>query len=501
MDYLAICVAILLWLIRPQDWMSGLAGVGFAKYAMIMAMLGLIARAKRDQVSFSLQTPNDTFIGVYLLWIIYTTGEYFDTFKEVLPFAFFYFLTSLILDQPRKLSGFLSCWVFGLLVVVVFALSTHYGFEFAEGSTDLTNLFEGRLALNTWIFNNPNSLGHGVAALIPLSYVWLWWKRGFFSRLLAGVTISAAGFCVYLTQSKGAYLCGFAALGIVFLFRKKLLIQSLVVVLALTAGVAAIKLLPRMNTLSSQEDGIAGRLAIWRIAHSTMENTFVGEGWKKFEAWVSIPLIGSIRKATHGSYVNVGADLGYPGLFLFLAILYTNARVIYFARPPLENIEIQRNQRALLSLFCSYASSAWMIDRAYHTDFFFIAGAIAAFHRQMMQTDHGSIVRESTGDLSYLPSIPQLVGGAAVALSGGSGYRVLNTRLFGNESHPNQHHKLPGFTEVLEENLPSSGLVTKAPGLWLRWQKIGWLDLILIYALFETVLYVWAEIMKNFISF
>lgn len=492
MDYVAICVAILLWLIRPQDWMTGLAGVGFAKYAMIVAMLGLVGRAKRDQVSFSLQTPNDTFIWVYLLWIIYTTGEYFDTFKEVLPFAFFYFLTALILDQPRKLSGFLSCWVFGLIVVVVFALSTHYGFEFAEGSTDLTNLFDGRLALNTWIFNNPNSLGHGVVGLIPIAYVWLWWKRGLLSRLLALLVIAASGFCVYLTQSKGAYLCGFAAFGIVFLFRKRLVIQSLVVVLALTAGVAAIKLLPRMNTLSSQEDGIAGRLAIWRIAHSTMENTFVGEGWKKFEAWVSIPQMGSIRKATHGSYVNVGADLGYPGLFLFLAILYVNGRVVYFARPPLEDIETQRNQRALLSLFCSYASSAWMIDRAYHTDFFFIAGAIAAFQRQMLKTDYRSSNAEHEGNNSHFSLVPQPQGQ----------YRLAYSKVVPNDHMDNnQHDRSSSLSKTLEVDGSSSKIAINAQEAWLRWRKIGWLDLLLILGLFEAVLYVWAEIMKNFISF
>lgn len=501
MDYVAICTAILLWLIRPQDWMSGLAGVGFAKYAMIAAMIGLLGRSKQDQINFGLKTPNDFFVSIYLLWIVYSTGEYFDTFKEVLPFAFFYFLTALILDQPKKLSGFLLCWVVGLVVVVVFALSTHFGIEFAVGSSDLTNLFDGRLALNTWIFNNPNSLGHGAVALIPLSYVWLWWKRGVFCKLLAVVIISAAGFCVYLTQSKGAYLCGFAAFGIVFLFRKKLVVQALVLIIALTGGVAAIKLLPRMNTLSSQEDGIAGRLAIWRIAHSTMETTVVGEGWKKFEAWVSIPRVGAIRKATHGSYVNVGADLGYPGLFLFLAILYANGRAIFTAKPPLEDIETQRNQRALLSLFCSYASSAWMIDRAYHTDFFFIAGAIAAFHRQMIRVDEPPTHSKIDDGAACLDSFSGMAGQARFALANAPASPLLKSGFLNQVADSLNLDSARGASHYA--NSPSVALNT-SPNLrdsWLRWEKISWVDLLLIYGLFEVVLLVWSEIMTNFISF
>lgn len=506
MDYAAICLAILLWLIRPQDWMTGLAGVGFMKYAMLAALLGLFTRSPERRVSFRLSSPADYFVIGYLTWIIYTTGDYFDTFKEVLPFAVFYFVTAYALDTPRRLAVFLQCWCVGLLVVALFALSSHWGMEMAEGSQDLTTLFDGRLALNTWIFNNPNSLGHGVVALIPFSYVLMWWKRPMLTKLAALGFIAAAGYCVFLTQSKGAYLCGFAAFGIVFLFRKRLVIQAVVIAIALTSGVAAIKLLPRMNTMSAQEDGIAGRLAIWQIAHGTMVNTVTGEGWKKFEAWVTIPKVGAIRKATHGSYVNVGADLGYPGLFLFLAVLYANGRTTFLSRPPDDDLVSQRNQKALLSLVCSYAASAWMIDRAYHTDFFFIAGAVAAFHRQMTrgmssaadEADDASM-QNAPGEAAFSLSPafgPRLaLAGAEGALSGGNSPQ-LQVGVYQKTGHAKAPHKVADVNaSALEEAeaLP--------PVSFLNWHRIGLMDLILIYCLFEGVLHLWVEIMTNFISF
>lgn len=38
-------------------------------------------------------------------------------------------------------------------------------------------------------------------------------------------------------------------------------------------------------------------------------------------------------------------------------------------------------------------------------------------------------------------------------------------------------------------------------GTWLSWRKIGVIDVLLIYGLFELVLYTWVEIMTHFISF
>lgn len=471
--------------------MNGLAGVGFMKYAMLFAVMGLWARQRKGQWRM-FSSPADYVVTFYLVWIVLATGEYLDTAKEVLPFAVFYFATALSQDSVRRLKQFLNCWMVGLCVVTVFALSTHFGAEFAAGSSDLTEYFDGRLALNTWIFNNPNSLGHGVVALIPLSYVWLWWRRPLMMKLLAACVIYTAGYCVFLTQSKGAYLCGAASLGIVLLFRKKLIVQVFLIILAMTSGVAALKLLPRMDTMNASEDGIAGRLIIWQMAHNAMANTNTGEGWKKFEAWVTIPKQGVVRKATHGSYVNIGADLGYPGLFLFLAVLYCGGRTVLQARPPPEETDEGRLQRALLSLLASYGASAWMIDRAYHTDFFFIAGVIAAFHRLAsapeQKVDGGSL---PASDERSFAAAPLLLSAPSPAIGGRGGSGALEgLRL-----------SMMPVTEGGGGHGEFSGAGLHPPAAWLSWKRIGVVDVLLIYGLFELVLYTWVEIMTHFISF
>ncbi len=523
MDYFAIRIAILLWLVRPQDWMSGFGGFQFMQYAMLLAIIGVWRRPEGFTFKMLFHSPADWLALSYLGWIVYTTGDWIGTARALLPFAAFYYCTALTLDSVPRLKGFLNYWVAGLGIVGIFALSTNFGFDLAPGSSDLTSSFGGRLALNTWIFNNPNGLGHGLVALIPLAYVWLIWKRPGGLKLLGFALIAISAYAVFLTQSKGAYLCGAAALTVVWLFRKPKFLQLTILVVVLTAGVAAIKLLPRMETLSDKEDGIAGRLMIWQMAYNAMANTKTGEGWKKFEAWVQSEEYGLFKKATHGSYANIGADLGYAGLFLFVGIMYAGARTIYQTQldpdESEESAESVRCQRALLSLLSSFATSAWILDRAYHTDYFILAGAIAAFHRLMSQ----QVVSEGEAQPAPAADSPQsslaLAWGPQPALAA----PLAPSPLIAFDRQPALDVSaglLPNVTRpmVAFERQPGLDLTPAFPGSPahvvasdaspedaslrppLVWPRLTLMDFILMTAALFAVIFLWERMMTNFIS-
>lgn len=501
MDYVAVCISILLWLVRPQDWMSGFAGVNFMTYAMIVGMIGLYRRPGGVAIRHFTQSPADLLVISYLAWTVWTTGSWFELTKAMLPFAAFYFVTALALNTPRRLHTFLNCWVAGLSIVMVFALSTVYGFEFVPGSLDLTEQFNERLALNTWIYNNPNALGHGVVALIPAAYIWLIWRRSGGIRVLGLAIIAGAAQVTVLTGSKGAYLCGAFAVTIMLMFRKSRIVQIFMLVCMLTAGVGALKMLPRMETLDSKEAGIAGRLLIWQMAHNAMVNTRTGEGWKVFEAWIDTEDWGLIRKATHGSYVNVGADLGYMGLMLFVGILYANSRTLLQARVDPEDVELERCQRLLLSLTASFVASAWIIDRAYHTDYFILAGVVAAFHRLMtapkISPEDEEAQDEQVPTLAALAQLPALA------------------RVMPQLAGMGQAATLPMSSALLPENAAlARGIATRAdavkaeneedderPRIGLNWRRLQGLDIVCMIALLFAVDRIWQYLMTSFISF
>lgn len=493
------------------------------QYAMLLAIIGVYRRPEGFSFKMLFHSPADWLALTYLGWIVYTTGDWIGTARALLPFAAFYYCTALTLNSVERMKGFINYWVAGLGIVGIFAVSTNFGFDLAPGSADLTSSFGGRLALNTWIFNNPNGLGHGLVALIPLAYVWLIWRRPGNMKLLGFGLIAIAAYTAYLTQSKGAYLCGAAALTVVWLFRKPKFLQLTIIFVVLTAGVAAIKLLPRMETLSDKEDGIAGRLMIWQMAYNAMANTRTGEGWKKFEAWVQSEEYGLFRKATHGSYANVGADLGYPGLFLFVGLMYAGARTLYQTQldpdESDETTESVRCQRALLSLLSSFAISAWILDRAYHTDYFILAGAIAAFHRIMSQKK----VPEGEAQTAPVEDAPQsslaLAWGPQPALAAPQA----QSPLIAFERQPALDVSaglLPSVTQpmVAFERQPGLEMTPAFPGnpshvvvleggpedeslqAPLVWPRLTLMDFILMTAALFAVIFVWERMMTNFIS-
>lgn len=443
-------------------------------------------------------------VTAYLIWIVWTSSDWFGTAKALVPYVGFYFVTALSLNTWKRMETFMTCWVAGLFCVSLLALSTVYGFELAEGSQSITDGFKGRLALNTWIYNNPNSLGHGVAVSIGLAYVWWFWNRGFGLRLLALAAMAGAAQVVYETESKGAYLSGAAVVTVSLLFKRSKLTQVIVVALMMSVGLAGLKMLPRMETMDSEEGGIAGRLVIWQLAYNAMETTVTGEGWKQFEAWFETEDYGLIRKATHGSYVNVGADLGYAGLFFFLGILYVNARTIWQAKLPHPDLRADRIQRALLCLLVSFLASAWMIDRAYHTDYFILAAVCSALHRLLIsgeevigtEEDHTSTTH---GGLPWSSGLQPLYAHGSMVLDSSTpnGKAPLLACAKKPQTRPDRRARQSLLRDV--DGPEETESVPSRP--YIRWQKLSALDILICFGILQGTLYIWRKVMTDFISF
>ena len=476
MDYAFLCVAILLWLVRPQDWISAIAGMGLMSYAMLAALAGVYSRRAGVALRQFFYSPADYFMGLYLLWIIFVTGDVVATGKALIPYAAFYYVTAIALNTTDKLRVFLNCWAAGFIVVGLLAASSVYGIEWVQGSQDLTEGFDGRLCLNTWIFNNPNALGHGMASSLAFAYIWLVWRRGFFCRLIGVLGLVVLGDILYLTQSKGGYLAAAGSSFLMFLRGKRRAVQVFAIATMATGGIAALRMLPRMDNLSESEEGIQGRLAIWQMAYQSMVDTFYGEGWNRFEAWIMTADLGLIRKATHGSYVNVGADLGYGGLLLYVAIIYAGLRTLLQCRVSAEDLTLRRIQGALLALLIAYALSAWIVDRAYHMDFFMLSGAVAAFHRIMTRDARALGASESTTPLLQTTARQRRRGPLEVEAQEAPSYALL--------------------PELPMEQWPTD-LRSQWP-LGLKWRRLTWRDWAAAGLCCYLVIEVWTSFMTGF---
>ena len=381
MVFAAAIATLLLYFIRPQDWISFIEGANVVRPVIAAGLIGLFMRRRGSRTSGPLpffKTPHEWLMLAYLGYIVFTSPDSFNDAKEALSQGAFFFITLHAIQSSRQLQLFLGWWRWAVLGIVVMALGTVYGFDFT-GSASYTEAMFGRLSLRSWLLNNPNALGHTLASLLPLLYLSMFRGKGFVSKLLALALMLLTGLCIWHTQSKGSYLVGAAGMTLALLIGRPLWMKAAFLALAIGGGQAALSSLPRMTDVSSlrNDEGVMGRLMAWDIARSVTRNKSTGEGWKRFNAvirWEGE----DIPKATHSSYVKIGGDLGLPGLFLYLSVLCLGARTLLVWRAPDDRMEEQR--RLLLTLLGCYAISGWMIDRAYHTEFFMITGAITAYH-------------------------------------------------------------------------------------------------------------------------
>lgn len=566
MDFICACLLIFLWFVRPQDIFSVISGVSLVKYLMYAGIIATFRRPSGLTAAKVWATPMDWLVTAYCVWAIYTTDDHTAAFKDVFTYFSFHVVTALALNSWSRIETYLNCWMMCLGTLALLAVSTHWGFEMVKGSSELTMIFHNRLTLNTWIFRNPNALGHGVITLISAGMAWFL-MSGSKLRVLGMVMIAIGMHCVLLTESKGAFLAGAGGLTLLFLFKRPVWFQIAVLLVVYGVGLAALKSLPRMNTLSKDDEGIQGRMLVWRQAKGIMESTTTGVGLKTFQGFVPVRVASLHRTiyipiATHGSYVRHGADLGYIGLMLFAGIFYGGARVLLTARTE-PGSEALRAQRAIYGILATTAISCWVVDRAYHMDFYLLSGLVSAFHRRFLppekmgdEEDEEESNETGTGKGTPALALPSATAaaktttaapGAVEAVPGagspGSGAGSGPEGAVGTAT-PNaptsssasvETATSPGTAASAIASVSPASARAEAPrstpqvaarqdprpaentspedenaadaepdehgAIRLKWDRISWVDLVMMYLLLEVLLYYWDLFSTDFIVF
>lgn len=498
MEFKAVIIFLCFYFLRPQDWIGPLAGMNIVKPLMLIAIFATINRKDGFRVGEVIKTPVDWIMAIFFAYVIFTSEAPITMFKTILNLIAFFVVTTLALSNQQRLLTYLRWWALCIVLVATAGNLQMMGMDITHGAP-LTELFKGRLALGTWMHNNPNALGHTVIAAIPLIYFTLMWRRPGPKKIMGAMVIAWCSWCVYATESKGSYLSGFITAVTSQIFGRPKVVQLMVLVLALTFGTAAMTQLPRMATLSQKEAGIQGRLIVWSIGYNNMRQNHFGVGWGKFKAefrwekeWV--------KKAPHSSYVMIGASLGYPGLWLYIACFYIMLKVVCASRA--RDFEEERIRRIIFVLVTSFMLSNWMIDRAYHTEFFLTAAVASAYYRLLYfrrsESAEEDAVEEIPADELELDFDPRLAG-ATGALGGGNSSMRTSWGL-------NVRNKM-GPSNTMEVVIPPGGRLDDLPEAeakkyrGINWTRLSVIDYVGITVLWLGVVKLWAYIVKHFCMF
>lgn len=239
-------------------------------------------------------------------------------------------------------------------------------------------------------FYDANDLATLIVSAMPFGlYVVLGQRRRAWVRLLAALGLGVLAVGLTRTGSRGGFLAFLAVVAFILLafttIPKRSRLVGLVVVLAVVSATASDKYWNQMQTiLNPRQDynahSEAGRLKVWERGLGYMANRpLFGVGISNFQ--VAEGTVSPMAKrqerglavywtAAHNTFIQAGAELGVPGLLLFVG-LFTTAfaslrRVARRARsvgPPFA--ELARLAQTLLASMVGFTVGAFFLSLAY----------------------------------------------------------------------------------------------------------------------------------------
>ena len=505
MDLVTVILFLILYYLRPQEWESALANIHWVQICMLAGLGTLLFRQRSLRLRDLFQTPHDWAVFAFWLWIVVSSPDRWGAFKDNANLFIFYIVIVQVLSSVRRMKIFLGWWTFLIVGVATLALATKWGFDPLDSLSITNGSMKGRLVLNLSIFDNPNGLGHSVVPAIPMLYYYLIWKRPLTSRALGLALLLLPLSCIYFTVSKGSFLSAGITIFVTMAIGRPKRVQLAMAILAAMFGTGMIFALPRMNELSKSKSdpAIQGRVQAFKHGYMILQTKIAGVGkghWgdenfiTEYTPLLLSPKPGSADakgrvvlrpyrhgKAPHSSYVCTGAETGKPGLFLFVAVLYCCVRTTISART--QTTDEERIRRLLFVLVVSYIVSSWMVDFEYRATFFMFTAAIAALHRHLLGRREEQEQPTPDPDLSPEPHVPVWVYPPLVpqpAFAGASATPIRESLLLEEEDEP----------EIVSPN-PQTG------GIAGNWQRLGWLDLLLITVAWWGVMRFWAYMMNH----
>lgn len=476
MEFFFAVFFLLFYYLRPQDWVPGFIGLNIVKPIIALWLGSLVAgRSIPSPLPGVLRTPHDWLILSYFGYVVWNAPDSTETFKGFMPLVAFYALTVQSLNSWPRLRSYLKWWTIALAVLAFLGVLVPLGID-PTGGRDYTLEF-GRLALGTWLHDNPNALGHSVIVAVPASYFVFFWRGSAFGKWVVFPIITAiACWCVYLTESKGSFLVGGALVASIYIVGRPRIVQIAALATAMVLGVGALSFLPRMSQMSdlSSEQGVQGRLMAWEVARTETKLHATGVGWKQFTALIDVQgwdgeMIYDMPKATHSSYVQISADLGRYGLFLYLGGFWCVFRTLLKFRPANETEDQCR--RVLWVFLIATLISGWMINREYHTEYFLLVAAAAALHRlakgRELELLAATSSDSSTKELPEYHSIEGMRGSVPMS-------------------------EIAGAASSMSEAGDKDGRPAKA-----LWNKFGFLDFGACIGLTWLTFWVWDYILEN----
>ncbi|WP_077482309.1 O-antigen ligase family protein [Rhodanobacter sp. C06] len=306
--FLLILVYLAFAIVRPQDFLPGMAGLPVMSLTLLLAFIGWLLRGARTPGAPQfLLLPLFVLIAMASEVVTGWAGGMQYVIEQMGPSLIVFFVLASAIDDPRRTAATFA--VIGLCAMVL-ALHSVQQASHGVGWTGMTLGEDGRIRY-VGIFNDPNDLGLLFVMALPMLFC-VAARAGFLGRWFwrAGIVLLLAG--IYLTKSRGTQLA-VLMMGAIWLWQKRGLLTAGSLSFA---GLVGLTLLPstRMNDLDPDEESAFGRVDAWYEGFDMFKtHPLFGVGFGNFTDYN--------RLTAHNSFVLVLAETGFLGFVTWLAFV------------------------------------------------------------------------------------------------------------------------------------------------------------------------------------
>ena len=303
-----ILLYVALTIVRPQDYMTVLAGVPLLSVVLALAFVSWLASSAK-----TLAAPQFLLLPVFLLAMMASqvfngwAGGAIDQIGQFGPIvAAFFVLATAVAAKPGRLRKAFVVFVLCTMLLALHGVDQKYA---GVGWTGIGTVEDGRIQY-VGIFKDPNDLGMLFVAVLPMA-VFLSSGGGLLRRLfwLAGAALLLFG--IYLTNSRGAMLAVLVVGGGYLWHRRGPVVAGTLGVV----GLLVMRLLSsRMQQLDADESSAAGRVDAWYQGFQMFRSDpLFGIGTGNFTEYNDL--------TAHNSFVLVLAETGFFGFVTWLAFV------------------------------------------------------------------------------------------------------------------------------------------------------------------------------------
>ena len=362
MSFISLLLYLFCTFIRPQDWVPVFYELPLVNWLAIATTFFIFTERITSKSIRLIKVPQN--IMILGLFVAILMSNIVHTYMEGLTLAWDAFLVIFLLyfivlnAVNTELKFKIAIWFIVLMILVlvpqgIYQVQNGYGWA-GQAITFDPDRNESRI---NWIgiFNDPNDLALLFVVAIGIVIAFLFGKTNFFVRVFCLAAISALGYGIFLTNSRGGMLALAATVYFYFIRRTRKFVLGSIIAGIIIAGLFAVGP-SRIGLISAEEDSAYSRLDLWYEGIQMMKsNPVFGVGYGMFTD--------ELPQTAHNSFVLAAAELGFVGLFCFVGLLYCSFRALSFvqgADPKLLTLAT-----GLQSSLIGYSTAAFFLSRTY----------------------------------------------------------------------------------------------------------------------------------------